>query len=185
MLNLERSFGTCSVRITAPAVLAFPAQRSHMGESLKRHVSIALVLAAGLPLLAACGGGDDAAASPATVTVTSEAPATVTVEAPAPSSSAAATTSAVAPTAAAATTDAGVDFPMPDMTGQVLQDAQDAMQSLGVMFSTSHDALGSRMQVLDRDWHVCDQNLPAGQQVTGDVEGQIDFGVVKLSETCP
>ena len=145
---------------------------------MTRHTSIALVLAAGLPLLAACGGGDDAVASPATVTVTSQAPA------PAAPTTVAPTTSAQAP-AVAATTPAGVDFPMPDMTGQVLQDAQDAMQGLGVMFSTSHDALGSRMQVLDRDWQVCDQNVPAGQQVTGNVEGQIDFGVVKLSETCP
>ena len=145
---------------------------------MKRHTSIALVLAAGLPLLAACGGGDDAAASPATVTVTSQAPAPV-----------AAPTSVAAPTTVqapvATTTAAGVDFAMPDMTGQVLQDAQDALQSLGVMVSTSHDALGSRMQILDRDWKVCDQNVPAGQQVTGNVEGQIDFGVVKLSETCP
>jgi hypothetical protein len=144
---------------------------------LKRHISIALVLAAGLPLLAACGGGSDSTASPATVTVTSQAPA------PAPSSTASAPTSAVAPSAAA--TAAGVDFPMPDMTGQVLQDAQDGLQSLGVLYSVSHDALGSRHQVLDRDWKVCDQNIPAGQQVTGDVEGQIDFGVVKLSEQCP
>jgi hypothetical protein len=144
---------------------------------LKRHHSIALVLAAGLPLLAACGGGSDSTASPATVTVTSEAPA------PAPSSTASAPTSAVAPSAAA--TAAGVDFPMPDMTGQVLQDAQDGLQSLGVLYSVSHDALGSRHQVLDRDWKVCDQNIPAGQQVTGNVEGQIDFGVVKLSEQCP
>jgi hypothetical protein len=144
---------------------------------LKRHHSITLVLAAGLPLLAACGGGSDSTASPATVTVTSQAPAT------APSSTVSAPTSAVAPSAAA--TAAGVDFPMPDMTGQVLQDAQDGMQSLGVLYSVSHDALGSRHQVLDRDWKVCDQNVPAGQQVTGNVEGQIDFGVVKLSETCP
>jgi hypothetical protein len=74
---------------------------------------------------------------------------------------------------------------MPDMTGQVLQDAQDALQALGVLYSVSHDDLGIRHQVLDRDWKVCDQNIPAGQQVTGNVEGQIDFGVVKLSETCP
>jgi hypothetical protein len=89
----------------------------------------------------------------------------------------------VAPSAAA--TAAGVDLPMPDMTGQVLQDAQDGLQSLGVLYSVSHDALGSRHQVLDRDWKVCDQNIPAGQQVTGNVEGQIDFAVVKLSEVCP
>jgi hypothetical protein len=146
---------------------------------LKRHISIAFVLGAGLPLLAACGGGSDSAASPATVTVTSEAPA------PAPSSTAAAPTSAVTPSMAATATAAGVDFPMPDMTGQVLQDAQDGLQTLGVLYSVSHDALGSRHQVLDRDWMVCDQNIPAGQQVTGNVEGQIDFGVVKLSEACP
>ncbi|WP_138732012.1 hypothetical protein [Modestobacter excelsi] len=145
---------------------------------MKRHTSIAIVLAAGLPLLAGCGGDDEAIASPATVTVTSQAPA------PAAVPTTASPTSAQAPVATA-TTPAGVDFPMPDMTGQVLQDAQDAMQSLGVMFSTSHDALGSRMQVLDRDWQVCDQSVPAGQQVTGNAEGQIDFGVVKLSETCP
>ncbi|MCZ2839935.1 hypothetical protein [Modestobacter sp. VKM Ac-2985] len=148
---------------------------------MKRHTSIAFLLAAGLPLLAACGGGDEAVASPATVTVTKEAPA----PAPAPvPTTVSPTTPAEAPVAPA-TTAAVVDFPMPDMTGQVLQDAQDAMQTLGVMYSTSHDALGSRMQVLDRDWLVCDQNIPAGQQVTGEVEGQIDFGVVKLSESCP
>jgi hypothetical protein len=144
---------------------------------LKRH-SVTLVLAAGLPLLAACGGGTDSAASPATVTVP--------LEAPAPSSTVPApkTAAAVAPSAAA-TTAAGVNFPMPDMTGQVLQGAQDAVQSPGVMYSLSHDILGTRHQVLDRDWQVCDQNIPAGQQVTGNVEGQIDFGVVKLSESCP
>jgi hypothetical protein len=144
---------------------------------LKRHITTGLLFAVGLPLLAACGGGSDSDASPATVTVTSEAPAST----PAP---VAAPPSAVTPSAVA-TPDSGVDFAMPDMTGQVLQDAQDAMQGLGVFYSTSHDALGSRFQVLDRDWIVCDQSVPVGQQVTGNAEGQIDFGVVKLSEACP
>ncbi|MEU2349852.1 hypothetical protein [Modestobacter sp. NPDC049651] len=71
------------------------------------------------------------------------------------------------------------------MTGTVLQDAQDKLQTLGVFFSDSHDALGSRHQVLDRDWKVCGQNVAAGQHVTGNAEGQIDFAVVKLSELCP
>ena len=143
---------------------------------MKRY-SITLVLVAGLPLLAACGGGSDSAASPATVTVTRQA------AAPAPSSTVPAPTSAIAPTPIVTT--AAVDFPMPDVTGQVLQDAQDAMQSVGVMYSISHDARGVRHQVLDRDWKVCNQNVPAGQHVGGNVEGKIDFGVVKLSETCP
>ena len=78
-----------------------------------------------------------------------------------------------------------VDLTMPDMTGMTLQDAQDGVQQLGVLYSTSHDALGVQHQVLDRDWQVCSQNTPAGEHVTGNVEGQIDFGVVKLSERCP
>ena len=59
------------------------------------------------------------------------------------------------------------------------------MQTNGVWLSVSHDLLGSRSQAIDSNWMVCDQNIPAGQQVTGDVEGAIDFGVVKRSEVCP
>jgi hypothetical protein len=151
---------------------------------MNRKSTLALLVAAALPLLAACGGGDDASASPATVTVTS----------PAPEPASAPTTSSVpvAPAPAAATTSqpvtstsVAVDFTMPDMTGKVLQDAQDQLQTLGVFYSTSQDLLGVRHQVLDRDWKVCSQNTPAGQHVTGSVEGQIEFGVVKLSENCP
>ncbi|GAA4314107.1 hypothetical protein GCM10023162_20340 [Klenkia terrae] len=39
--------------------------------------------------------------------------------------------------------------------------------------------------MLDSNWIVCDQNVAAGQQVTGEVEGSIDFGVVKREEGCP
>ena len=63
--------------------------------------------------------------------------------------------------------------------------AQNTMQANGVMYSVSHDLLGMRNQVLDGNWQVCTQNIPAGQQVVGDVEGQIDFGVVQLEEWCP
>jgi hypothetical protein len=66
-----------------------------------------------------------------------------------------------------------------------LQSAQDLIQTNGVFFSTSHDLRGSRQQVLDSNWIVCTQNVPAGQQVTGDVEGAIDLGVVKREESCP
>jgi hypothetical protein len=138
--------------------------------------------AALLPLLAACNNGEAVAAAPTTVTVTS-ALAAPSSSAPAPAPAPAATTSAQP--VAAATSDAGVNFTMPDMTGMSLQAAQDAVQQLGVLYSTSHDELGVRHQVLDRDWQVCSQNTAAGAHVTGNVEGQIDFGVVKLSERCP
>ena len=74
---------------------------------------------------------------------------------------------------------------MPNMVGVNLQVAQNTMQANGVMYSVSHDLLGLRNQVLDGNWQVCTQNVPAGQQVVGNVEGQIDFGVVKLEERCP
>jgi len=99
------------------------------------------------------------------------------------SSSVASTPSALAPTQAPQT--AAVNFAMPDFVGMDLQSAQNLVQANGVFFSQSHDLLGSRNQVLDSNWLVCDQNIPAGQQVTGDAEGAIDFGVVKRGEACP
>lgn len=74
---------------------------------------------------------------------------------------------------------------MPNEIGKVLQDAQNDLHSNGVSYSKSHDLFGSRHQVLDRDWEMCSQNVPAGQRVSGNAEGVIDFGVVRLSEACP
>ncbi|MFJ5730948.1 hypothetical protein [Streptomyces paradoxus] len=49
---------------------------------------------------------------------------------------------------------------------------------------TSHDALGrARMQILDRDWKVCSQEPAVGAKVSTNTE--LDFGVVKLKESCP
>jgi hypothetical protein len=78
-----------------------------------------------------------------------------------------------------------VNFTMPNFVGTDLQTAQNLVQSNGVFLSLSHDLRGSRNQVVDSNWMVCDQNVPAGEQVTGDVEGKIDFGVVKREEACP
>ncbi len=92
------------------------------------------------------------------------------------------------PPAAAPTTQAApvvVDFVMPSVVGMTLQDAQDLIQTNGVFLSLSHDLLGTRNQVLDANWRVCTQNVPAGQRVTGDAEGVIDLGAVKLEEPCP
>lgn len=76
---------------------------------------------------------------------------------------------------------------MPNLVGAGLQDAQDAIQKLTgdlVFFTSSHDVSGrGRHQILDRDWKVCDQNVPAGTQFQ--VGAKIDFGVVKLAEKCP
>jgi hypothetical protein len=75
---------------------------------------------------------------------------------------------------------------MPDEVGRVLQTAQDDIQRVSgdpVFVSHSHDLLGSRFQVLDRNWKVCDQNIAPGQKVSA--VGHIDFGVVKVEEECP
>jgi hypothetical protein len=74
---------------------------------------------------------------------------------------------------------------MPDVVGMDLQSAQNLIQTHGVFLTVSHDLLGSRNQALDSNWRVCEQNIPPGQRVTGEAEGQIDFGVVKREELCP
>ncbi|MGY1813252.1 hypothetical protein [Blastococcus sp. SYSU D00820] len=139
-----------------------------------------MLLAAGVAV-SACGGGDDASAdaesTPSVVTETVTASPSTQPVAPPPASS-----TAPAPTTAA---EPVVDFVMPNLVGVDLQTAQNTVQQFGVFYSVSHDLLGSRNQVVDSNWIVCTQNVPAGQQVTGDVEGQIDFGVVKREERCP
>jgi hypothetical protein len=121
-----------------------------------------------------------------------QAAASSTVETTAPSSSAvpppttqAAVPPAVAPAPTTEAAPAAVDFTMPNFVGLDLQTAQNEVQTHDVFFSKSHDLLGSRNQLVDSNWKVCDQNIPPGQQVTGDAEGLIDFGVVKREEACP
>ena len=77
-------------------------------------------------------------------------------------------------------------FVMPNEVGDGLQAAQDDIQRVSgdpVFFSHSHDLLGDRFQIFDRDWQVCTQNILAGTTVSA--VGHIDFGVVKIYETCP
>jgi hypothetical protein len=81
---------------------------------------------------------------------------------------------------------AGSSFTMPNEVGHGLQDAQDDLQRVSgdpVYYSKSHDLLGSRHQILDRDWQVCTQNIAEGATVSEN--DTVDFGVVKLSEGCP
>jgi beta-lactam-binding protein with PASTA domain len=73
---------------------------------------------------------------------------------------------------------------VPNFVGMGLQSAQDQAQELGFDGLTSHDALGrDRMQAFDRNWKVCSQNPAAGTSVATDTT--LDFGTVKLEETCP
>ncbi|MEU8548097.1 hypothetical protein AB0C81_14035 [Streptomyces roseoverticillatus] len=72
---------------------------------------------------------------------------------------------------------------LPDMTGKGLQSAQDHAQAAGFYNLASHDTLGrGRMQALDRNWKVCSQSPTPGKHPTNT---KIDFGAVKLEETCP
>jgi hypothetical protein len=77
---------------------------------------------------------------------------------------------------------------MPDEVGKVLQDAQDDIQRVShdpVFYTSSKDATGrGRHQILDRDWKVCAQNVPAGKVVERK-SVLITFSVVKRAESCP
>jgi hypothetical protein len=127
---------------------------------------------------AACGGGTQSSVT------TSSAP---TSEAPAPTAEPEVATPAPAVTTAA-TSDKVISFKMPNLVGKDLQTAQNTVQTYGVFYSISHDLLGSRHQVVDSNWIVCNQTPRAGSTVRGmdsELEGKIDFGVVKRDESCP
>lgn len=141
------------------------------------------------------------AASPETTTTplveaTTQPPAPVsTVVAPtkaavvaAPAATRAPVTKAAEPAVEADAVAPAVNFVMPSYIGENLQDAQNDVQTQGIFYSRSHDLLGSRFQVIDSNWQVCSQTPAAGKRLrgaAGDFEGAIDFGVVKLTESCP
>lgn len=123
------------------------------------------------------GGGGDAPAPAA-------APSSAAV---APASTAAAAPISPAPTAAAPPVAAAPSsWVMPDLVGENLQDAQNAIQVLTdyqIFLTTSSDASGEgRQQVLDSNWRVCGQNIAPGETIT--VDSRIDFSAVKLDEDC-
>jgi hypothetical protein len=96
--------------------------------------------------------------------------------------------SSAQPAASASTAPAqsSTSFTMPNEVGHGLQDAQDNLQRVSgnpVYYSRSHDLLGNRHQILDRNWQVCTQNIAGGATVSE--SDTVDFGVVKLSESCP
>ena len=125
------------------------------------------------------------AAPPSASTAAPSAAPPTTVSPPAPSSTVSQAPTIVPTPTAADGTSTSVDFVMPDVVGMDRQSAQDLVQTNGVFYSVSHDLLGRRNQLLDSNWVVCDQSVAPGDRVTGDVEGQLDFGVVKRGESCP
>ncbi|MFG2631391.1 hypothetical protein [Streptomyces sp. NPDC048473] len=71
-----------------------------------------------------------------------------------------------------------------NFVGMGLQSAQDKAQADGFYLLTSHDSAGrDRMQAFDRNWKVCSQNQTPGKNIP--VDTKLDFGAVKLEESCP
>jgi len=91
------------------------------------------------------------------------------------------------PSTTASGTATTATWTMPNLVGSRLQAAQDRIQNLtnyAITITTSHDATGAgRHQILDRNWKVCSQNVPAGSTINRHT--RIDFGAVKLDESCP
>ena len=77
---------------------------------------------------------------------------------------------------------------MPDLRGQNLRGAQDAIQALTksrVWYTSTTDLTGrGRHQVRDRNWQVCSSTPAPGESFTA--KARINFGVVRVgSESCP
>ncbi|MFE4218268.1 hypothetical protein [Streptomyces sp. NPDC056844] len=104
---------------------------------------------------------------------------------PKPAAPAASETTAAMPTATPyEETDPAESKAVPNFVGMGLQSAQDKAQAEGFYLLKSHDSAGrDRLQALDRNWKVCSQSVKAGRTVPTDTE--LDFGAVKLEETCP
>jgi hypothetical protein len=143
---------------------------------LLKQVRSAALVAVLVSALTACGGGDKETSGAPSLS-----PSPTKVSAPSPE-----TPIKTEPPASA--DEDTVNFVMPSFVGMILQDAQDKVQTYGIFFSRSHDLLGSRSQVIDSNWKVCTQTPAKGTRMRGkasDFEGKIDFGAVKLTESCP
>lgn len=126
-----------------------------------------------LVVATACSGGADPPPTtlpPATTTVV---PSPTTV----PPTTQAVPATAPLPTAAPVAKTGTV----PNVVGIDLQLAQDTLQAAGFYALQSHDATGQgRLQVLDRNWTVVDQN-PLGGTVMS-LSEVVDLGAVKDEE---
>jgi hypothetical protein len=150
---------------------------THLEEPVPRLVTIIISTAA---LLAVSGCGSTPSENPAPTTTTR----------PAPTEPAPVEQEPVEPAPEPGTVpeeQAEQQWPMPNLVGSVLQDAQDQIQQLtggAILYTGSHDLTGEkRNQVLDANWQVCTQDVAAGAPLTS--ASRIDFGVVKIDESCP
>jgi beta-lactam-binding protein with PASTA domain len=85
---------------------------------------------------------------------------------------------------APSTQQAAQTFAMPNVTGMVLQDAQDLLQSFGSYLMNQEDASGQgRTQLLDSNWQVCMQDPASGVRVS--VSDLVTLWSVRLDEICP
>jgi hypothetical protein len=153
----------------------------------RRIQAIGILAAASALALTACGSetAADSTPTPAAVVTVTE---TATPTPSAPVVDAAPADDAAVETQSAPAAPKTTSYAMPNEVGAVLQDAQEDIEHiLDVPFwplLKSHDVKdGWRFQVLDRDWKVCNQKPAAGAPFTD--KTTIDFGVVKLDETCP
>jgi len=174
---------------------------------MRKITKVGLIVAGtftGLVLLGhAVGGASTPAPAPAPVPAAAPAPAPApappfvgpvgpvapapapAVPAPAPAPAAPAPV-VVAPAPAPVVETGPTSWTMPNLVGENLQDAQNAIQSLTdyrIFVTHSHDASGAhRLQVVDSNWQVCSQNVKPGKTITTGTA--IDFGAVKLGESC-
>ncbi|MFD3795641.1 MULTISPECIES: PASTA domain-containing protein [Streptomyces] len=103
---------------------------------------------------------------------------------PTPDASAATEPATAAPARSATEEPPAQPKAVPNFIGMGLQSAQDTAQAEGFYLLKSHDSAGrDRLQALDRNWKVCSQNVAPGKVVPTDTT--LDFGAVKLAETCP
>ncbi|MEU9667424.1 hypothetical protein AB0J81_39460 [Streptomyces bobili] len=138
---------------------------------MRNRLVLTVLFTAAAGALTACDPATDSAAK-----TPSAAPASSTT-APAPATP----TASASPDGKVA---ADVRATVPDFVGMGLQAAQDKAQEVGFYGLTSHDSLGrDRMQAFDRNWKVCSQNVRAGTSASTGTT--LDFGSVKLDETCP
>ncbi|GAA2535135.1 PASTA domain-containing protein [Pseudonocardia hydrocarbonoxydans] len=79
----------------------------------------------------------------------------------------------------------GPTWTMPDVVGQNLQAAQDAVQQptgFEVRVTTRDLSGADRTQVEDVEWRVCTQTPEPGAEITR--ESMVDLGVVRQAEDC-
>ncbi|MBM7280161.1 PASTA domain-containing protein [Gordonia rubripertincta] len=138
-------------------------------------LTIAVAAVATLGGITACSAPDEASETTATSAMTKTVERTETTTAvPAPAQRPTDTSENTPPTSSQPAL-------MPNVVCMNLQDAQNAIQAVGVFFSRSEDATGrNRSQLVDRNWIVVGQTPSPG---TAFGEGDAVLSAVKIGES--